>query len=88
MPPDPDPKTAAGGTPSRLFVGLLLSLILFRIVIQIGLYRAGFQSLTADEFSRAVISADWARSPYLIAHGVWHLFTCISRALPWGSTGT
>ncbi len=54
-----------------VFPALLALFLAARILLQVWLYRVGFISLTADEFSRTVIAARWAESPYLFWSGVW-----------------
>jgi hypothetical protein len=51
-----------------LALGLLLSL---RLVIQLALYKAGFISLTADEFGRTIAAAIWSQHPTFELHGIW-----------------
>ena len=50
---------------------ILTFLLLIRLGLQLILYRVGFQSLTADEFGRTVISAQWAIHPNIIWEGFW-----------------
>jgi hypothetical protein len=53
-----------------LLFGLAL-LMIARLALQLLLYRAGFISLTADEFGRTMAAASWALSPYLALRGTW-----------------
>ena len=51
---------------------LPIAIILFiRCIVQVLLYRAGFVAFTADEFSRTLIAAHWARHPQFIWSGLW-----------------
>ena len=59
------------------FLGMAL-LLSVRLVIQVLLYRFGFQALTADDWARVVLAAIWAREPFLQWCGVWlpfHMYT-------------
>lgn len=49
-------------------LALLLSLRLF---IQLAVYKAGFISLTADEFGRTIAAAIWSQHPTFELHGIW-----------------
>jgi hypothetical protein len=46
-------------------------LIISRLIIQLLLYHSGFIALTADEFGRTVLAAEWARNPNLQWSGNW-----------------
>lgn len=67
----------AGGKMQRSFQSkawillLFVILILFRLVLQFALYKAGFISLTADEFGRTIAAARWSKHPHLYWHGPW-----------------
>lgn len=62
----------------KLFVPIALAIILLgRLLGQLLLYRSGFESLTADEFGRTLLAAQWAQQPYASWAGVWlplHLY--------------
>ncbi len=63
--------------PARRALFVLALLLLARLFQHALLYRAGFQSLTADEFARVVLAARWAAQPHLVWQGVWlpfHLY--------------
>ena len=47
----------------------LAMIICARLGLQALLYRAGFVSLTADDFGRAVAAGLWAQRPYFVWHG-------------------
>jgi hypothetical protein len=49
----------------------LILLLLFRLFTQLALYRAGFISLTADEFGRTIVAAAWSKHPVMVWNGVW-----------------
>lgn len=53
---------------SQLYI--ILSLLLIKTVFQIILLRSGMMWLTADDYSRTVISWDWLQSPRIYS-GVW-----------------
>ncbi|NNJ09829.1 hypothetical protein EKD04_005775 [Chloroflexales bacterium ZM16-3] len=53
-------------------------LLLIRLGVQVALYRAGFISLTADEFGRTVVAANWSKHPALYWSGVWLPFHAYS----------
>jgi hypothetical protein len=55
----------------RAILLALVLLLLCRGFIQFGLYRAGYISLTADEFSRTVLAARWMEHPSWIWVGAW-----------------
>ena len=55
---------------SYSFLGLLFVLV-FRLALHALVYRAGFQSITSDEFGRIVLAARWAQQPYWIWQGGW-----------------
>lgn len=56
----------------KLLIPLALFLLIIgRWLLQIMLYRAGFEALTADEFSRTVLAARWAKEPYMVWSGAW-----------------
>jgi hypothetical protein len=52
----------------------LLGLLVGRLVLQLNLYRIGFESLTADDFGRTLLAAHWAEAPYLAWDGFWPPF--------------
>lgn len=54
-----------------IWIGGLLILIASRLITQIFLYSAGFTSLTADEFGRTVLAAQWAQEPFMLWNGPW-----------------
>lgn len=58
---------------TRYSLGMFL-LLAARLSLQGWLYRAGFQSLTADEFGRTVMAAHWALKPYALWQGFWMPF--------------
>ncbi|MFZ0547327.1 MAG: glycosyltransferase family 39 protein [Candidatus Promineifilaceae bacterium] len=49
----------------------LLGLLIGRLVLQLNLYRIGFESLMADDFGRTLLAAKWAEAPYLAWDGFW-----------------
>jgi hypothetical protein len=49
----------------------LALVIVARVLVQLALYAAGFQALTADDFGRVVIADIWLRSPHAIWQGPW-----------------
>lgn len=53
-------------------VGLLVGAILVvRLFIHFALYHAGFISLTADEFGRTIVAAEWVKHPTWEWKGAW-----------------
>ncbi|KPK74380.1 MAG: hypothetical protein AMJ79_14305 [Phycisphaerae bacterium SM23_30] len=52
-------------------IGGLILLILIRILLQMILYKSGFISLTADEYSRTLIAGHWSKAAYTAWHGLW-----------------
>jgi len=55
-------KPLAEPLDSIIYLGIL---IVLRIVLQISLFRQGFLSVSADEFSRGIRAATWASAPRL-----------------------
>ena len=51
-------------------ITVLTSLILFKLLFQLVVVKSGLKWLTADDFSRTVISWDWLQNPRIYA-GVW-----------------
>jgi len=51
-------------------ITVITSLILFKLLFQLVLVKSGLKWLTADDFSRTVISWDWLQNPRIYA-GVW-----------------
>ncbi len=51
-------------------VGLAI-LVIGRIMLQLALYQSGFEALTADDFGRVVVAANWAQQPYMLWKGPW-----------------
>ena len=49
---------------------VIISLVLFKIVFQLIVMQSGLMWLTADDFSRTVISWDWLQDPRIYS-GVW-----------------
>ena len=49
---------------------VIVSLILFKLVFQIVVIQSGLRWLTADDYSRTVISWDWLQNPRIYS-GVW-----------------
>lgn len=57
---------------SNLWVlNAIVLLLLFRLLVQLALYQAGFKSLTADEFARTIIAASWSKHPTIYWSGWW-----------------
>ena len=56
---------------SRIEYLTILLLVVFRICIQIILYKNGFLSITADEFGRVIQAAEWSQDPYASWSGMW-----------------
>lgn len=54
-----------------LILSAIFLILLFRIIVQVALYHAGFLSLTADEFGRTVLAANWSRNPVIYWSGLW-----------------
>lgn len=57
--------------PAYFFIAGLALLLAGRAVIQLLLYRAGFEALVADDFARTVLAARWAQAPFLLWRGNW-----------------
>ena len=56
----------------KRYIWLVLVLFLcMRVVLQALIYRAGFKSITADEFGRIVLASQWAENPHPIWGGGW-----------------
>jgi hypothetical protein len=49
----------------------LAILMIVRVLLQLALYAAGFEALTADDFGRVVVAGLWMRSPHAIWQGAW-----------------
>ena len=49
---------------------VIISLILFKLVFQLVVIQSGLRWLTADDYSRTVISWDWLQNPRIYS-GVW-----------------
>lgn len=57
---------------SNKSVGLFIGIILIvRLLIHIALYHAGFIALTADDFGRTIVAAEWSKHPTWIWNGLW-----------------
>lgn len=50
---------------------VLAALLVFRVVLQIAIWRFGYVALTADDFGRVVAAAIWALDPHLMNSGAW-----------------
>ncbi len=54
-----------------IFIAGLFCILLVRVWVIYRLYQSGFVSLTADEFGRPVLAAQWALHPRLLYDGWW-----------------
>ncbi len=64
-------SAARPASPHVWLMGGALLLLVSRLTMQWLLLRAGFEALSADEFGRSVLAAQWARAPYALWHGFW-----------------
>jgi hypothetical protein len=70
------PVTETARSPIRLpsataAVAGLAGVLVLRLVLHWAVYVAGFEALTADEFSRVYLAAEWARRPWLSWSTAW-----------------
>lgn len=71
-PGDQQPQTAPIDLRNPKWIALGLVLVFaFRLIIHAVLYQRGFIALTADEFGRTFIAAEWATHPSFIWNGIW-----------------
>jgi len=56
---------------NRKYLIYLALILIVRVLLQILLYKNGFESLSADEFGRIVQAAHWTQNPSFVWQGAW-----------------
>src|SRR3954453_21558905 len=77
-------RIKSAGTQDLRVTAVLGLILAGRLALHVLLNRAGFVALTADDFGRIVVAAQWAQHPRAIWHGVWlPLYTYMFGSLFW-----